>query len=206
MEIIIGGIYEISREWQPYDEDIINHRPAIVIQEEGNYAYIVLMDVFHSSSNKDKMLHIAYSINNKKYFSAISCDVIHRITKNLLGNNLGSVTDDIVKAIIECNGNFYVGAHYIKLNHKDNANNIIYDKIDNLLKNDKEQMMNVLSNISQDTITTRRITEDKNKKINIWKERAVGFILGLIASILATISYENRLIIIDFLKHILSKQ
>lgn len=201
MEIVVGGIYEISKEWHPYDEDIINHRPCIVIKEEGRNVYIILMDVFHSHSKKDKQILIEYYINNNKYISAISCDIIHRINKNLLVNNLGCVSNDIVNAIIQCNGNISTSTQYIKLynNEDDNLNNTFNNQENNIKINDKEQMLNILSYIYQDTNITRQITEKTNRKINIWKDRCIGFFAGILSSILATIIYENRFILSNFL-------
>lgn len=201
MEIIIGGIYEISKEWHPYNEDIINHRPCIVIKEEGRYVYIILMDVLHSNSKRDKQILIEYYINNNKYISAISCDIIHRINKNLLINILGCVSSDIVDAIIKCNGNISPSTQYIKLynnEYEDGLNNTINNKENNIQINDKEQMLNILSNIYQDTNITRQITEKTNRKINIWKERFLGFFIGVLSSFLATIIYENRFILSNF--------
>ncbi len=205
MQIIIGGIYEISKEWHPYDEDIINHRPCIVIKEEGSYVYIILMDVLYSKSQKDKMIFIEYYIDDNKYITGISCDVIHRIKKNLLVNYLGRVSNDIVNAIIQCNGNILPSPQYIKLNNKknnkseDKGEKTVDNKIKNILINNKKQMLYILSNIYKDTSITRKITEKTNKKINIWKERGIGFIFGFLASLLATIVYENRLILEYFL-------
>lgn len=175
MEIIIGGIYEISKEWHPYNEDIINHRPCIVIKEEGVYVYIILMDVFHSNSKKDKQIFIEYYIDNNKYISAISCDIIHRINKNLLVNNLGRVSNDIVDAIIQCNGNILPSAQYIKLHNKeseDNLKNTIDNKESNIQITDKERMLNILPDIYQDTSSIRKEIEKKNKK-NTFGKRGV---------------------------------
>lgn len=208
MKIIIGGIYEISKEWHPYDEDIINHRPCIVIKEEMGYVYIILMDIFHSKSKKNKQIFIEYYIDNNKYISAISCDVIHRISKDLLIKNLGYVSNDIVNAIIQCNGNILPSTQYIKLSNKESekdSDNTIINNESNILISDKEQMLKILLNIYQDINFTRKITEKQTKKINIWKERGIGFIFGFLSSLLATIIYENRFILLDSLYEIINE-
>lgn len=158
------------------------------------------MDVFHSNSKKDKKIFIEYYIDNNKYISAISCDVIHRIHKNLLINNLGSVSNDIVNAIIKCNGNIAPNTQYIKLyNKSEDFNNNMNNEKNNIQINDKKQMLNMLSNIYQDTSITRKITESTSKKIYIWKERIIGFLFGVLSSFLASVMYENRFIITTFL-------
>ncbi len=202
MGIVIGGIYEISKKWHPYDENIINHRPCIVIKEEGNYAYIILMDVVHSNSDRNKTIFIEYYINDNKYISAISCDVVHRIKKKLLINNLGYISSDVVDAIIQCNGNITPRERYIKLYNKEendrnkNKLDIINDnKGHNITISNEAKLIEVLSNIQQNTSVTRRITETNNKKINIWKERVINIFIGIITSLLTTIIYENRFIL-----------
>lgn len=181
MEIFVGGIYEVSEEWHPYDTQLVNHRPVIVIDEKADYVEVLLMGILQKFSNKEKRVMFEVEIKDRKFISVVATDVIHQIPKVYLKSNIGYVKKDVIDVIYEKQG-------------RKNG----YEKIEKVKNIDVQEVVvtneavfyDSLLKIEENTRVMRDITEKTNSPISIWKERVIGFVFGILSSLVATFFIE----------------
>ena len=201
MIIHIGGIYTISSEWSPYNDDILNHRPIIVLRTRDDYVDGVLLGVRPKESHAYNSVFFDYTIKEEKYISRVACDIIHRVPINLIQDNLGHVTDQVLEEIFDKSIK-YMTIEKQHLRREYYAKNVI--KIDETNINfTLEKCENILSDIDNTTKNTNKIivendkaVQEAQKPINKWKERFKGMIFTIITSIIAdTIcNYPNSMV------------
>lgn len=186
-EIKKGSIYILADSWSPYDESILNHRPVIVLKKYEKYADIITLQVTFNFSNKESKAFIECFVGEKKYIANVSCDIIQKVPYEYFISEIGYV-DGKMLDLIESKA-------YEKKEVTKNDIETIYHAIQ---ITDKEKL-DLLLQINNGVNKTIKLTQEPRKKINIFKDRTIGFILGIIASILSTVIWENGMNIINFL-------
>lgn len=200
MNIECGGIYVLSKEWNPYEQPIMNHRPVIVLRNCQDYVEAVSMGMLFSNSKKRNQLMIEYFVEGKKYIAAISCDIIQKIPHKYIQNYIGYVDEAIVKSIEKCSGYFDNSSNEDQTEKTITSNNFSEGVT---ITNSKEHDKMVEELYSDMKIVTEFVKDSKKLK-NIWKERIVGFIFGIIASIIASAIWENEDVFSDIIRNIIS--
>lgn len=200
MNIERGGIYILSKEWNPFEQPIMNHRPVIVLRNCQDYVEAVSMGILFSNSKKNQLM-IEYFVEGKKYIAAISCDVIQKIPHKYIQNYIGYVDDAIVKSIEKCSNYFDNNSNEKQMEKTFTSNNISEGVIITNSKGHDEMIEELCSDMK---MVTEFVKETKKLK-NIWKERIVGFIFGIIASIIASAIWENTDVFSDILWNIINR-
>lgn len=204
MDISRGGIYEVDGDWKP-DNPLLNRRPVIVLKSSIDSVQGVFIGILPSASKRGFQLPIEYESYGKKYISAVACDMVYDISKRYIRENLGYVNDEVLESI-----NAMIKEFKSEPNKKMYENTIkILDGIN--ITNEKkfgelfEYVTAIGENtsiialikdntaiIKENTEISKRILERVNSKVNVWKERFIGFIFGVLASLIASGIWEKR--------------
>lgn len=204
MDISRGGIYIVDESWKP-DNPLLNRRPVIVLKSTINSIQGVFIGILSSTSQRGFQLPIEYETNGRKCMSVVACDMIYDISKRYIKENLGYVNNEVLESI-----NSLVNEYKYEPNKKMYENTIeILDGIN--ITNEKkfgelfEYVTAIGENtsiialieentaiIKENTAISKSILEKVNSKVNVWKERFIGFVFGILASLIASSIWEKR--------------
>ena len=219
MDILPGGIYEVDEKWNP-DNPLLNRRPVIVLKSNIDSIEGVFIGILPSSANQIFQLSIEYERSGKKCMSAVACDMVYKISKSYIKEHLGYVNDEVLWTINSVVKEFKRESNSIKMHEKtikilDGINITNERKFEELFEHVaaigentsiialieentaiiKENTVKIKENIAlvkENTIISKDILEKVNSKINVWKERFIGFVFGIVASLIASIIWEKR--------------
>lgn len=101
MNVKRGGIYVLSKEWQPFEQPIVNHLPIIVIgyNKKEQYVYAVQIGIKSARSKIKSLIFIEFYIDRQKRISCISCDAVYKIPTEYIEYFMGYVDYEIVNEI-----------------------------------------------------------------------------------------------------------
>ena len=130
---------------------------------------------------------IEYYVGGQKYIAAISCDIIRKIPLKYIQSYVGYVDDTIVELIEKQSDYFNSNDGGVQTEKKHSSNSISEGVT---ITNDEEHNK-IIEELRYDMKMLIEFVEDSKKLKNIWKERLIGFIFGIISSIIASAIFEN---------------
>lgn len=189
-----GGVYILKDGCELYKNPIFNHCLVMVVNKNKGYAKVILIDRIPKEAESEYRVPINCVYMGKTHRCLAVCDMISYVKYEYFKEKIYFINDEVMGKIKE---------KVFEKERKDSENTIIETAIKNAkliehLKSIIEQAYAKLEETSSSTNQTKAMIEESKKPINIWKERGIGFVFGVLASMMATFIYENTDTIINF--------
>ncbi len=197
-----GKIYKLKDGINLYDNEMFNRRYVVVTKKKNKFAQILPINILPAGSQNEYKLEFYYF--GKDGGSAPTCvfyDMIKDVKYEYIEEEIGYINEDTLGKIEQ---------KILEKENRDKEDTIIEIANKNTksieeLKSGVNQTYTKLEETSDSANQTKEMIEESTKPINIWKERGISFIIGMITSLTGTFLWENRNNISTFLTNNLNE-
>lgn len=172
-EVLKGDIF-----WANYNIGNFRGKRIVIAIKKAYNSCVYVVPLSAKKNNYNYKFRIRASIpyaNNKVIESIILCDELGKISINDLGEKIGNVDYNTIALINNKILDFFELSSNAKKKETDKqVKIIIHDE-------------NVLKQLTQNIDIIKDEIKSSNSASNKWKERVIGFVIGIMGSIVATL-------------------